>query len=65
MSGTSMATPHVAAVAALWGEKLQKTRSLNGVEWTARLIGSAITTPLQAGFDPFDVGAGLVQAPPA
>ena len=30
---------------------------------TARLIGSATTDGLKAGFDPFDIGAGLVRAP--
>jgi hypothetical protein len=30
---------------------------------TSRLIGSATTEGLQPGFDPIDVGAGLVRAP--
>ncbi|HEY5707306.1 MAG TPA: S8 family serine peptidase [Terrimicrobiaceae bacterium] len=63
LSGTSMATPHVAGVAALWAERISAGGPLNGVEWTARLIGSAVTTGIAPGFDPADVGAGLVRAP--
>lgn len=63
MSGTSMATPHVAGVAALWAEKLAAQGSLNPVVLQARLIGSATLNPLVSGTDPLDVGAGLVQAP--
>jgi subtilisin family serine protease len=63
LSGTSMATPHVAGVAALWAEKIKKDRPLNAVEWTGRLIGSATSDGLKIGFSPFDIGAGLVRAP--
>lgn len=63
MSGTSMATPHVAGVAALWAEKIKEVSSLNALQLTARLIGTASTNGLKPGLDPFDLGAGLVHAP--
>ena len=63
MSGTSMACPHVAGVAALWAEKIGRTGPLNVLNLTARLVGSASFDGLGAGFDPFDVGEGMVRAP--
>lgn len=64
-SGTSMATPHVAGVGALWAQKLTQTGQFNPVVLQARLVGSATLAGLAPGTDTLDVGAGLVQAPPA
>lgn len=62
-SGTSMAAPHVAGVAALWAQKLTEAGELTGKLLSERLIGTATNAGMVAGFDPADVGAGLVQAP--
>lgn len=65
MDGTSMATPHVAGVAALWAQKLVQENKLGGNEWSNRLMASGTSNALKAGFDPTDIGAGLVRAPQA
>jgi subtilisin family serine protease len=56
ISGTSMATPHVAGCAALWA---QTSAALRGAALRAKLLATAKHLPLP----PTDVGAGLVQAP--
>jgi subtilisin family serine protease len=56
ISGTSMATPHVAGCAALWAES---SATLRGQALWNRLQATARRLP----FPPRQVGAGLVQAP--
>ena len=56
ISGTSMATPHVAGCAALWA---QSSAALRGPALRSKLTATAKHLPFPAS----DVGAGLVQAP--
>jgi subtilisin family serine protease len=61
MSGTSMAAPHVAGVAALWAESLlSSARRIDFGLLLARLTGNSQELPGVAGID---AGAGLVRAP--
>ena len=58
-----MATPHVAGVAALWAEKLKGAGPLNAGLLATRLVGSGVTAGFAAGFDPADIGSGMIAAP--
>ena len=63
MSGTSMATPHVAGVAALWAQKIKKSSTLTYTRFMDRLIASATNAGMKAGYDPADIGVGIIKAP--
>jgi subtilisin family serine protease len=62
-NGTSMASPHVTGVAALWAERqFERSGTVNAVSLDYRLRGKARLDRLgDASFD--DVGEGLVAAP--
>ena len=63
-SGTSIAVPHVAGIAALWAEQLQKEEAgFDCKTFRDAVIGSASTKALEKGFDWIDIGGGLVRAP--
>lgn len=65
MSGTSMACPHVAGVAALWWEAARaKHLPTTAATISARLISTCRTEGLAPGMDEDDYGNGLVTAPP-
>jgi subtilisin family serine protease len=65
LSGTSMATPHVAGVAALWWEEVTESALPTTTDVVvARLLAHATTNGLAPDVDIADRGSGLVQSPP-
>lgn len=62
MSGTSMAAPHVAGIAALWAQKLQAKKLLDPIRLQSSVLGSGKLDRIFK-FDPVDVGSGMAMAP--
>jgi subtilisin family serine protease len=61
-NGTSMATPHVAGVAALWAERMMSRKQFNAAQLVANLRAFVSITDLQ-NEDAARYGEGMVQAP--
>ncbi len=64
LSGTSVAAPHVAGVAALWWQAIRQSNlPANATVVRGKLVGSAQTKGFSPAVYPSERGAGLVSAP--
>jgi subtilisin family serine protease len=63
MDGTSMATPHVAGVTALWVQKLKQSNQLTSQLLTASVLASATRAGLEVTSTFEAVGVGIARAP--
>lgn len=64
LSGTSVAAPHVAGIAAQWWQAVREaTGRATAAQVIAKLLANARADVFAPGVDPADRGAGLVMAP--